>query len=386
VAESALINALMRPFLRQKPAAPFSVPGALGAESRVLCIDTGDLADLVFHAPLLTAFKRRHPDAIIDFLVPEDHVDLVARSGLAHHCVVYREGQLSPWKPSYGSLLRKLGAGHYDVALVASFRPSPRLELGALASGASLRLGPSHEGGWPSVNFEVRRSADDAGYYGDRMAVVAPFLGFRPGELKPRWPLPADRVRHMAQQVHFHKPNPDQMLVGIDPGLARSGRAIAPESLHFMVRQLATQVVCKVIALGDPRERERIDRFATRLTEAPTGLPRDTLLDMLLLVAQCDLFIAGNTDLLHFAVAMGVPTVALFSDEEDPAFRPSGRDRVRILDITEGERVDIETLMETVEAVTGGRATTASTVIVPDPEADAAESASPADNPPADDA
>jgi hypothetical protein len=107
---------------------------------------------------------------------------------------------------------------------------------------------------------------------------------------------------------------------------------------------------------------------------------------MLLLVAQCDLFIAGNTDLLHFAVAMGVPTVALFSDEEDPAFRPTGREHVRVLDITEGERVDIETLMETVEAVTGGRATTASTVIVPDPEADAAESASPADNPPADDA
>ena len=30
------------------------------------------------------------------------------------------------------------------------------LELAALASGASLRLGPSHKDAWPGVNFELR--------------------------------------------------------------------------------------------------------------------------------------------------------------------------------------------------------------------------------------
>jgi len=372
VSESTLINALMKPFLRQRPAGAFSLPGALGPDTRMLCIDTGDLADMLFHAPLLTACKRRYPGATIDFLVPDEHVDLVARSGLAHQCVVYKEGQLSPWKPSYGSLMRKLGAGDYDVAVVMSFAPNPRLELGALASGARLRLGPSHDGGWPSVNFEVRRGPDAGGYYGDRLAVVAPFLGFRPAELKPRWPLPADRVRHMAQQVHFHKPNPDQMLVGIDPGATRAGRALAAENLHFLVRQLASQVVCKVVAVGDPKDRERLDRFTTRLSEAPVGLPRDTLLDMLVLAAQCDLFVGGNTDLMHFAVAMGVPTVALFSEEEDPCCRPSDRPHVRVLDVNEGEKVDIETLMEAVEAVTGGRTHTASKVI-PDPDGGAGD-------------
>lgn len=386
MAESALINTLMRPFIKRGRETPFTVPGALGAGSRLLCIDSGDLADLVFHAPLLTAYKRRHPGAAMDFLLPEPHVDLVAQSGLAHHCVVYREGQLNPWRPAYGSLLRKLGAGQYDVAMVMSFRPNPRLELGALASGAALRLGPSHEDNWPSVNFEVRRSPASEGYYGDRMAVVAPFLGFAPGELKPRWPLPGDRLRHTAQQVHFHKPNPDQLLVGLDPGVSKGGHAFAPENLQFLVRQLATQLVCKVVPLADPVDRDRLDRFSARLSETPVGLPRSTLMDMLLLASQCDLFIGGNTDLMHFAVAMGVPTVALFAEGEDPCYRPAGRSCARTLDIASGEKVDIETLMEAVEAVTGGRTGRASTVIVAPPAGEAPPAAPVTDAPPAADA
>ncbi len=368
MAESTLINTLMRPFIKKGRSTPFTVPGALGAESRVLCIDSGDLADMIFHAPLLTAYKRRHPGAAMDFLVPESHVDLVAQSGLAHHCVVYREGQLNPWRPAYGSLLRKLGSGEYDVAVVMSFRPNPRLELGALASGAALRLGPSHADGWPSVNFEVRRAPEAGGYYGDRIRVVAPFLGFAVGELKSRWPLPGDRLRHMAQQVHFHKPNPDQLLVGIDPGVSKGGQAFAPENLQFLVRQLTTQLVGKVVPLGDPHDGDRLERFTARLAEAPVGLPRNTLMDMLLLTSQCDLFIAGNTDLMHFAVAMGVPTLALFGVDEDPCYRPEGRNHVRVVEVATGEKVDIETLMEAVEAVLGDRRGTGATVI---PEADA---------------
>ena len=90
-------------------------------------------------------------------------------------------------------------------------------------------------------------------------------------------------------------------------------------------------------------------------------------MDMLVLLTQCDLFLAGNTDLFHFAVAQGVPTVGLFTEAERAYYRPGARSRVRVIEIERGEKVDIETLMEAVEAVTGGRTSTASTVIA-DPD------------------
>lgn len=362
MADHKIISTLMRPFFNKGKDASFSLPGALSDSSQILCIDCGDLSDVLFHMPLLTAIRRRYPGAKMDFLVPEDHAPLIVPSGLARQCMIYKESQLNPWRPAFGTLLRKLGQGNYDTAVVMSFSPQSRLELAALASGASLRLGPSHPEAWPGVNFELRPGAKDEGYLGDRLRMAAPFLGFDPAEMKPRWPLPADKVRQMAQQVHFHKPNPDQMLIGVDPSISKTGHAFALDNLQFLVRQLSSQLVCKVIPLGDIGD-DRLTRFETSLSEVPVGLGRETLLDMILLLAQCDLFVSGNTDFFHIAVALDVPAVGLFAKGESAQWIPTGRDRARAIRVTKGQKVDIETLMEAVEAVTGGHTSTASTVI-----------------------
>jgi ADP-heptose:LPS heptosyltransferase len=363
LAEHKLISTLMRPFFSKGKAASFTLPRALADTSRILCIDCGDLSDFLFHVPLLTAIRHRYPGAKIDFLVPERHSALVIPSGLARQCLIYKEGQLNPWRPAFSSLLRKLGAGGYDMAVVMSYTPQPRHELAALASGASLRFGPSHKDSWPGINFEIRLGEDADGYLGDRLQTAAPFLGFEPEEFVPRWPLPLEKLRQMAQQVHFHKPNPDQMLIGVDPGVGKSGHGFALENIQFLVRQLSSQLVCKILPLGDPVDNARLQKFEASISEVPVGLQRDTLLEMILLLAQCDLFVAGNTDFFHFAVAQGVPAIGLFSKADRAQWMPRGRPRARVIQVTKGEKVDIETLMEAVEAVTQGRTSTASTVI-----------------------
>jgi ADP-heptose:LPS heptosyltransferase len=363
LAENKIITTLMRPFFNKRKTSSFTLPRALTDASRVLCIDCGDLSDFLFHVPLLTAIRHRYPGVKMDFLVPEKHAPLVIPSGLARKCTIYKEGQLNPWRPAFGTLLRKLGAGDYDMAVVMSYSPQPRLELAALASGATLRFGPSHKDAWPSVNFEMRLGENDDSYRGDRLKTAAPFLGFAQEDLLSRWPLPLEKLRQMAQQVHFHKPNPDQMLIGVDPGIGKSGHAFAMENIQFLVRQLSSQLVCKILPLGDPTANGRLHKFEASLSQVPVGLQRDTLLEMILLLAQCDLFVSGNTDFFHFAVAQGVPAIGLFSKADDAQWMPRGRPRARVLQVTKGEKVDIETLMEAVEGVTEGRTSTASTVI-----------------------
>ncbi len=363
MAEHKIMSTLMRPFFNKGKAASFTVPGELKNSSRILCIDCGELSDFLFHIPLLTAIRHRHPGSKMDFLVPEIHAPLVIPSGLARQCMIYKEGQLNPWRPAFATLLRKLGSGNYDVAIIMSYSPQPKLELAALASGASLRLGPSHKDAWPGVNFEMRPGKQDDGYRGDRLKTAAPFLGFDPEELNSRWPLPLEKLRQMAQQVHFHKPNPDQMLIGVDPGLGKTGHGFALENTQFLVRQLSSQLACKILPLGYPQDNKRLEKFEASLSEVPVGLQRDTLLEMILLLAQCDLFVSGNTDFFHFAVAQGVPAIGLFSKDDGPQWTPRGRPRARVIPVTKGEKVDIETLMEAVEGVTQGRTSTASRVI-----------------------
>ncbi len=363
MSDHKLLSAMLRPFFRKGNSARFSLPDCLGEDSRVLCIDAGGLSDMLFHMPLLTAMRRRYPGIGMDFLMPEQHAALVVPSGLARQCLIYKPGQLNPWRPSFASLLKQVGAGHYDVAFVMAHEPQPALEMVALASGAALRYGPSHGGAWPSINFELRPDADS--YLGDRLRHAAPFFGFAVADLKTKWPLPLDKVRQMAQQVHFHKPNARQMLVGIGPGRTLTGEPASIESYQAVARTLGSRLECRVIPLGDPQDQEQLARLEVLLANVPSGLSRDTLLEVVLLLAQCDLFVGGNTDLFHFAVAMGVPAIGLFTDADEPRWRPTGRAQVRLLELDDAGRIDPDVLLAAVDAVAGDRRRAASTAVAP---------------------
>ncbi|MFO7653135.1 MAG: glycosyltransferase family 9 protein [Candidatus Krumholzibacteriia bacterium] len=358
--EHRTLTTLMRPFLRRQKDAPFRLPGTVTDGARVLAIDVGDLAEMLFYIPLLAAIRRRYPGASIDFLLPENHAPLVVPSGLARQCLVYKPQQLKPWRPSYGSLLRSLGKPGYDVAVLMSMDAHAELELACLASGAVLRLGPSHETAYPTVNVELRSMADGDVYRGDRLGPLAPFLGLASERLESGWPLPEDRRRQCARLVHFNKPDRSQLLVGIDPGLGKTGHGIAQQNLLFLTRQLATQARCRFLPLSDPDNQDRLREFERSVGDVPPGLARDTLMETVLLLSQCDLFLAGNTDLFHFAVALGVPSVGFFTPGDGKDWEPRGRRHCRVLRVSRGERVDVATLMEAVEAVRGAPAVTTS--------------------------
>jgi ADP-heptose:LPS heptosyltransferase len=177
------------------------------------------------------------------------------------------------------------------------------------------------------------------------------FLGLSESDLDPAWPLPEDRLRQSERLVHFNKPDRSELLVGVDPGLGKCGHGIALQNLLFLTRQLSSQVRCRFLPLSDTSNRQRLREFEAQLGNVPPGLVRDTLLETVLLLAQCDLFLAGNTDLFHFAVALDVPTVGIFTPRDDPSWDPGLRPSCRVLRATRGERVDVATLMDAVEAV-----------------------------------
>lgn len=353
MADGNFVTGLLGRFMARGDVKAFSLPGTLGDESHILAIDTGDLSDLLFHVPLLQAVRERHPRARIDFLIPEEHTSLIVSSGVAHHCLTYRRKQMKAWNPAMFSLLKTIRKRGYHLSMVMSFEPQAALESIALASGASLRLGPSHRGSYPAVNFEIRAPENDSRYRGSRLSVAAPFLGLPAFAGDKAWPLPEERVRRMRQLIHFNKPRQDEVLVGVDPALGKSGVGLSAQNLHFVMNQLASQMPCRTLPLSIDADSDLLRQFEAGLTVPPLALPRENLFDTVLMASLCDLFIAGNTDLFHYAAASGVPTLGLFLKEDDSSWMPADYPNARVLRVKGGQRVDIETLMESVEAVRG---------------------------------
>jgi len=123
--------------------------------------------------------------------------------------------------------------------------------------------------------------------------------------------------------------------------------------------------MCKFLPLSHENKSDRLEKFDTMVPDIPVGIKRDKLLDNVLLLAQSDLFIGGNTDFFHFAVAQGVPSIGLFSEQEDAAWIPTAGEKVQVIIPAKGKGIDLDSLSETVKAVSGGLVSTQSTVIPP---------------------
>jgi ADP-heptose:LPS heptosyltransferase len=346
---------MMEKLLIKAKETSFTVPGALSDESRILAVGSGDLCDLLFHIPLLKTIRARYPRTRTDFLVPESNASLVVPSGLARECFIYDESNLRVWSPSYYSLLKRVRAENYDLCLIMAQDSDRRLESISLASGARLRIGPSHAKAYPAINLEVRPHKRSSAYRGQRLGTLAPFLGLPSFSSDHTWPLPEEKLRRVQQLIHFNKPRQDELLLGVDPALGKTGTGISLQNLHFIINQISSQRPCRVIPLTLGDDRSRVNEFTSALNAAPMTLENETKFDTLLQASLCDLFLSGNTDLFHYAVAQNVPTLGLFLEEDSEHWIPEQSPNLQILRVKTGQRLDIDILMQAVDAVRSGR-------------------------------
>jgi ADP-heptose:LPS heptosyltransferase len=87
------------------------------------------------------------------------------------------------------------------------------------------------------------------------------------------------------------------------------------------------------------------------LSREPIVVQQRRMRDVVGLLGQCDLFVAGNTDLVYFAVAMGVPTVSLMAPPEmDEAALPDS-EYLQVIELVPGERFPIAEFIERTQAV-----------------------------------
>ena len=76
---------------------------------------------------------------------------------------------------------------------------------------------------------------------------------------------------------------------------------------------------------------------------------------MLSFTTCCDVLLAGNTSLFHFATALDAPTIGLLAPEEDVRWVPEETPRLRMLRWRPGDRVSEADVLATVDGVRRSR-------------------------------
>jgi lipopolysaccharide heptosyltransferase II len=328
---------------------PFHLPLVGPEGGRLLFMQSGEITDLLFAAPVLSCVHRTFPRTRIGVLVREDASELIRHHPHVHDLLIYQPGQMRFSHPGFYRLARRLRKRAYDMVVHMGESPLPAHEVLAYLSGAPVRIGPASERGYPYVNCELRWDPGRSGYEGRRISEVAGLLGV---QLDPdmRGALLSDQdLRFARQLVHFRKPRRDQILIGVDPGRSKSQTKVLDRTLAYLVNAIYQRYRSKVVVVTTPDDEESAARFEHGLRCERFELPRENIKDVVSILTQCDVFLAGNTQLLHFAVAFGVPTVGLFTERDDPRWTPPDKPHVAIIQGRRGSKLSLDEFLGTVE-------------------------------------
>jgi heptosyltransferase-2 len=353
VGEPAYNAAVVKPIARwlrlSGSQRPFKLPLVGPEGGRVLFLQDGELTDLLFAAPLLAGLHRTYPACRVSVLVRDSASELIRHNPHVHDMLVYDPARIRLSSPGYYKLARALRRRAFDMVIHMGEAPEPAYQLLGYLSGAPVRVGPEGDRSYPYVNCELRWTSERSGYEGRRLSEIAGLMGVQlPNDWRAALLTDQD-VRFARQLVHFRKPRRDQILIGVDPGRGKCSTRVTNRTLSYLVGAVYHQYRSKVMVLATPDDDESAVRFEQSVQCDRLELPRHNVKDVVALLTQCDLFLAGNTNLFHFAVALGVPTIGLFTGRDDRRWVPPEQPHVSLVHGKRGEKQSTADFLARVE-------------------------------------
>jgi ADP-heptose:LPS heptosyltransferase len=334
---------------RMGKARQFSMPHDLTSSRELLFIDSGDVTDLLFSAPFVNYFHRNYPDIHMSLLVHENHAEIAKNIMKIKRLITYQSKQLRVLNADYMALLRRFRSRKVDSAVLLGRKYSLERYLIAFASGARIRIGFENPLAFPFINCEIRLSEDV--YEGNKMSRVLRSIGLGLDEKWSSIELSQRERNHAKQMIHFRKPEKDYLTVGVDPSKGKTKHHVIPEIIAYLANNLASRRKVKFLVLMDPWDDKIIASFSQSLKSEIIDLKSANMNEAVAFLSQCDLFLSGNTNLFHFASALGVPTIGLFTKYDGPKWVPADAPRVRIFKGMRGEKLSLKRFFSKLEEV-----------------------------------
>lgn len=295
------------------------------------------IGDTLFCQPAIAGLRRRFPHARLTALAWSTNAPLVAANPDIDDVIIYDNDDHShSFIDRLDGVLRTIR--HHHPQLAINFTTSSSLVT--LLAGIPRRTGQHMPFGfflWGSAFAPEYRARHAVDQYWD---VVRP-LGVAPRDAAdriPQWHVaPAEEMAACARLAALGVARDDaRPLVMMHPGAAGfGGRKRWPADRFAQVAaQLGAEMGAQVVVLGGPQDvasAEVIVRGAEGHAVSLAGQ-----LDVRASIAtlsQADCFIANDTGLMHFAVALGTPTVALYGVADLQQFAPRAQapERVRVV-------------------------------------------------------
>jgi ADP-heptose:LPS heptosyltransferase len=300
---------------------PFSLGRLAQSTRRVLAIPASGLAEMLLTFPALSLLKNALPDSRIICLVDDGQGDLLRDTGVVDDTLEFPEFKGARGMFRYRPYVTEIRERMFEAVFYFDFRYEFYRVLLPAVSGARLRVVLKGKIGYPLFNVEVVPSPD-SGYFRDLNLCLVRFLTQNAGGWRD-WSLPEKESRIAREIVKFRKPKSGDLLIGVDLSYTKSGKRPPFDTEIRLAKSFQALKPCRIALLSDLDPAVRDEEIRRMGSYDWLDIPRKNFRDTLGILSQCDLLITGNTNLLHFALAMQIPSFVLFSEDEDRRWLPS---------------------------------------------------------------
>jgi len=297
----------------------------------VVAVVPGGITETLQASPLLRTVRAGEPNAQIALLCPARAASIA--QGIPAVDMVAGRRALSGYPGAAAGLgvWLELRRRRVDAVLICS--RSPWLRLAAFLAGVPERIGP--RGGFSSFLLTRRGHAERGENRAPQWLRLAALMGIRQELHTPSYEPGAEALREADQVIHSTGFADGRLLVALAPGAGyaehdglRGPEAIwDQERFAILANQLATRHGAGVLFLGAPEDKQVVEQTMLDLGTSAADLSGEPDLRVVAaIVARCDLFIGGDTPLLHIAAAVGTPAVGLFGPSDGRLRGPYGSD------------------------------------------------------------
>ena len=321
---------------RRGPGAALSFGESLEGTRDILLVGARDLVDLLAIVPAARALRRRFRLARVHVLATPRCADVLAVRPEVSGVVPWPEGPIL--SREFLDTVQQVRRHACDVAVATDNGEDRRGRFLAALSGAKLRVGVHPDAKDPALNLVVAAGTTH-GYRPARGLEFLSFLRIPREELTPGWEVSDVDRQYAARLLELRRRGREGWFLAVDPGRGLGGVRPSSEKLAWLVDRLAvTRGAVPILLTGD-RDDPAVTDFKKYLKTPPLEVALRGLRDVFSFACCCDLFLSGNTEMLHFAVALEIPTMSILAPDEAERWIPPDGPARKALRWRPGERI-----------------------------------------------
>jgi heptosyltransferase-1 len=273
--------------------------------SRFLIVRLGSLGDVVHAIPAVAALKRRHPAAVIDWVVDPRYVDLVNLVSVVDSVFPFDPRRYLSALSAFRQIGREIA---YDAAIDLQGLIKSAVLTRAVRARRAIGFSRAHLRE-PLARLFYTETVDPS----DSPHVIRKGIELMRavGVDDPSIAFPLVVPRSAPADAVAARTGPSGYAL-INPGGAWPNKRWAPERFGAVAAAIRERHGLRSIVLWGPGEETAASAIVTASRGAAEQAPPTSITDIVAMAKGARLMVSGDTGPLHIGAAVGTPIVALF--------------------------------------------------------------------------